>query len=509
MNPPPSPADPYGRPPSGTPGGQGPGTPPPPVPPYAQPYAQAPHGASPYGAPPPYGPPPPSGPAVQPGVLQPYPPYRPVHARPASRLSPGRRFWSVAGTIGAMVVAWSCAIVGIAFATPVDDLGGGDVALSLLWFVVAVGVGAAMWWRASHPVLVCLATAAVGVVGPLGAVAPLVALPWVIARTDLRRSLLCGGATALALAVTFWRDATTAPQVIFSVALENGSTSYMSPVGYIVLGVLGLAVSVGAGLLRRLVTANADADAARQVARRADVAAQEALQQATAEARRADDLRAESEALRTELTRQEERDLIAREMHDTVAHQLSLVSLEAASLEVSSDDPGVGDAARSMRSSAHRALEEMRTLIKSLRDGAEEYSGAAPSLGDLAELLDGARERGVDVTATVFVSDADAAPPALTRAVYRVVQESLTNAAKHAPGARVDVSVRARPGAGTDVVVRNGAGAAGSGVPGGGVGIPGMRERCEALGGSFDAAPTEDGGFRVRAHLPWVVAVED
>ena len=487
MNPPPSPADPYGRPPSGGHGGQPPSTPPPPVPRYAQ----APHGPAPYGVPPPYV------------------PHRPAPNPPASRPSPGRRFWSVAGTVGAMAVAWACALVGVAFATPVPELSGGELALSLLWFFVSLGVGAAMWWRASHPVLVCLTTAAVGVVGPLGAVAPLIALPWVIARTDLRRSLLCGGATALALLVTFWRDATNEVQVIFSVALENGLTSYMSPVGYTVLGVLGLAVSVGAGLLRRLVTANADADAARQVARRADVAAQEARQQATAEARRAADLRAESEALRTELTRQEERDLIAREMHDTVAHQLSLVSLEAASLEVSSDDPGVGDAARSMRSSAHRALEEMRTLIRSLRDGADEYSGVAPSLGDLAELLDGARERGVDVTATVFVTDADAAPPALTRAVYRVVQESLTNAAKHAPGARVDVSVRARPGAGMDVVVHNGPGAAAGNVPGGGVGVPGMRERCEALGGTFDAAPTDDGGFRVRAHLPWVVTTED
>ncbi|MGF0115021.1 histidine kinase [Promicromonospora sp. Marseille-Q5078] len=465
MYPPPNPADPYGAPPSGAPGGP-------------TPYDPTPHGHAPY-SPAPYAP------------LT--PPASPTPAGPTPRRSPARRFWSVAGTIGAMVLAWSCAMVGIAFATPVDDLGGGEVALALLWFVVALGVGAAMWWRTSRPVLVCLATAAVGVVGPLGAVAPLIALPWVIARTDLRRSLLCGGATALALLVTFWRDATSELQVIFSVALDNGATSYMSPVGYTVLGVLGLAVSVGAGLLRRLLRANADVDVARQ--------------EATVEARRADHLRAESEALRTELTRQEERDLIAREMHDTVAHQLSLVSLEAASLEVSSDDPGVGEAARSMRSSAHRALEEMRTLIRSLRDGAEEYSGAAPSLGDLAELLDGARGRGVDVTATVFVTDAEAAPPVLTRAVYRVVQESLTNAAKHAPGTRVDVSVRARPGAGMDVVVRNGAAAPGlpAGVPGGGSGIPGMRERCEALGGSFDAGPLDDGGFQVRAHLPWVV----
>ena len=413
------------------------------------------------------------------------------------------------GTVGATVVAWFAAMVGLAYAYPAPELDGGELALALLWFVVACGVGAAMWWRTSHPVAVCLATAAVGVVGPLGAVAPLVALPWVIARTDLRRSLLCGGATTLALTVTLWRDATRDVHAVFAVVLESGRTSLLSPVGYVVVGVLGLALSVGVGLLRRLATVNADAAAARQVAHQADVVAQQARQQATVEAQRADALREETDELRTELTRQEERDLIAREMHDTVAHQLSLVSLEASSLEVSSDDPDVGEAARSMRSSAHRALEEMRALIKSLRDGADEYTGVAPSLGDLAELLDGARERGVDVTATVFVTDAESAPPVLTRAVYRVVQESLTNAAKHAPGARVDVSVRARPGAGMDVVVRNGPSAVPGDVPGGGAGIPGMRERCEAMGGTFDAGPQGDGGFRVQVHLPWVVTSPD
>jgi len=162
-----------------------------------------------------------------------------------------------------------------------------------------------------------------------------------------------------------------------------------------------------------------------------------------------------------------------------------------------------------MRSSAHRALDEMRTLISSLRtvggDSAERYGGPAPRLADLVALLDEARHAGVDIGATVFVDGGDDAPPALTRGVYRVVQESLTNAMKHAPGARVDVDLRARPGDGVDVVVSNPL-VADVSATAGGAGLVGMGERAAALGGRFDAGP-DDGRFVVRVHLPWPAPV--
>ncbi|WP_407320109.1 histidine kinase [Isoptericola halotolerans] len=397
------------------------------------------------------------------------------------------------GTVGAAVVAWSCAMTGWAM-VPSDTPTGSQLAADLLWFCVAAGVAASMVWRQRYPVVVCLATAAVGIVSPLGAVAPLIALPWVIARTDWRRSLLCGAATAAALVATFWRDGSrTAENVIFSATFEDGGPmTYMSPLGYTILGALVLGLSVGVGLLRHRATrADADADAARAVA--------------ATEAGRAATWQQQSQSLQTELSRQEERDLIAREMHDTVAHQLSLMSLQASVLEVSSDDGEVGDVARSMRASAHHALEEMRTLITSLREGADDYGARSWSLDDLGDLLDSARERGVDLVATVFVSDGDSAPATLTRTVYRVVQESLTNAAKHAPGSRVAVNVRARPGDGIDISVRNPptSAPASDAVPGSGSGILGMRERCEALDGTFDAGRQDDGTFLVSAHLPW------
>ncbi|MDO8143629.1 sensor histidine kinase [Isoptericola sp. 178] len=436
-----------------------------------------------------------SYPGVAPHPYQQHGPYAvaPYPTTVAAPWQPGRRRrpWSTWGSIGAVTVTWFCAVTGAAMDSPAVATTT-QSALFLLWIVVASGVAAAVWWRATYPVAVCLATAAVGIVSPLGAVAPLLALPWVVARTDLRRSLICTGATALALVSAFWRDGSREGEnVIFSTAPDpGGAVAYMTPLGYVILGVLALGLAVGVGMLRRVATrADADADAARSAA--------------TAESRRADTLEQQSESLRTELSRQEERDLIAREMHDTVAHQLSLMSLQASALEVSSGDAQTGDAARSMRSSAHRALEEMRTLITSLREGAEDYAGRDWTLNDLADLLDGAGSRGVDLVATVFVSDGDAAPPTLTRSVYRVVQESLTNAAKHAPGTRVAVNVRARPGDGVDVTVRNPATAGDTQVPGGGSGLRGMRERCEALGGTFDAGRQDDGSFLVRAHLPW------
>ncbi|MGN7702065.1 sensor histidine kinase [Cellulosimicrobium sp. 22601] len=457
--------------------------------------------------PPPYpGRPAPGPPVPPPGPVSygvPYGPAQPVpydagwRPTPAPRPGGARRFWSAAGTAVAVAATFFVGVLGMSFDATRHgpQISGGQLGLAILWIVLAACVSAAVVWRIRSPLAVCLGTAAAGILTPVGALAPLLALPFVLAR-EQRRPVLAGAvaATAAAVGASFWRDAARGGDaVIFSFRpTDGGETSYLAPAGYVVIGALLVAVSVGAGLVRRY-------------AGRAHVAQQTAaVETRRAETLRthAEDLRSQTDQLRTEISRQDERELIAREMHDTVAHNLSVMSLQASALEVTTDDPEVVDAARTMRSSAHRALEEMRALITSLRDGAEQYTGSAPALGDLATLLDDARSSGVDLAATVFVTDADSAPPALTRAVYRVVQEALTNVMKHAPGARADVDVRARPGDGVDLAVRNALTADASGVPGSGNGIVGMRERCEALDGTFSAG-VEDGRFVVRAHLPW------
>lgn len=455
------------------------------------------------------------GPAHPPAVVpDPGPGLRPPDlpaGRPPSAL---RRVLSVAGTVVAVATTWFSGMLGTAFSFP-GDVTGGEALMGMLGFALAIGVATVVVWRSRYPVAVCLVGVAAGVLTPLGAVAALLALPWVWARADARRIAWCTVATVVAVVVSLGRDVPRA-QPVFSLTAEDGSVLRFPLAVYVVVGSLALAASVGAGLVRR--TARRAATAQRTAAvetRRAETL----RDQADSLRVQADGLRAETDHLRTELTRQDERELIAREMHDTVAHHLSLVSLQASALEITTDDPDAGEAARTMRSSARRALEEMRTLISSLRDGSEGYSGVTPTLGDLARLLDDARGAGVDLLSTVFVTDADAAPPALTRAVYRVVQEALTNVTKHAPGARAEVDVRARPGDGVDVVVRNalpgspygtepgvaaGAPAAtpAPALPGAGAGILGMRERCDALGGTFSAL-VEGSQFVVRAHLPW------
>ncbi len=420
-----------------------------------------------------------------------------------------RRLRSVLGTIMAVLVAVSSSLVAVSFAGNAAQAAGQSAVLAVLGTLASLVGAFALVGRARYPVQVCLGTALLALVFPLDAFAPLLALTWVIARRPRVDAMVCGLAAGLATAVSLWRDAArVGDDVIFASTDAAGVRTHLEPAGYVVLGVLLVAIAVAAGLARRY-------------AERARTATGAAEQHARAAAE-----------LRTELSRQDERELIAREMHDTVAHHLSLVSLRAAALEATAGDPmtDVPAAARSMRDSAHRALEEMRTLVASLRDASTATEpGAAPALGDLPRLVDEARAVGADVSATLFVADQDEAPAALTRAVYRIVQESLTNALKHAPGAHVDVDVRARPGAGVEIVVRNpltgpvaaphpvpvaldasgapcaprGAGGTEGGpIPGGGAGLRGMAERALALGGTFDAAPA-DGWFVVRAHVPW------
>lgn len=391
------------------------------------------------------------------------------------------------GTIGACLVAACSSMVAAAFAGTAAESAGHGQLLAVLAMLAGVLAAVALVWRAKFPIEVCLGTSVLALVLPLDAFAPLLSLTWVIARRQRNEAVGCGIAAALATGLSLWRDAVrSGSDVIFSTTDTAGNRSYLDAQGYVVLGVLLVAVAVAAGLARRYAERSKTASGAAEASARA------------------------AAELRTELSRQEERDLIAREMHDTVAHHLSLVSLQAAALEATAGSPvaDVPAAARSMRDSAHRALEEMRTLVASLRDASTATEpGPAPQLAELPRLVDDARAAGADISATLFVADQSAAPAALTRAVYRIVQESLTNALKHAPGARAEVDVRASRGSGVDVVVRNrfvampGAPA----VPGGGAGLRGMAERARALGGTFQAGPA-GGWFVVRAHLPWAGA---
>jgi signal transduction histidine kinase len=257
--------------------------------------------------------------------------------------------------------------------------------------------------------------------------------------------------------------------------------------------------------------------------------------------------------------RDAERRRIAREMHDVLAHRISLLSVHAGALEFRPDAPPeeIAQAAGVVRGAAHSALQELREVIGVLRAGdhVDEQAGGAPAVGrstspveagaagaaggadgarpwaagagqratdppqpTLAEvpaLVDESRLAGARVAVRIDVPGAEDMPAALGRTAYRIVQEGLTNARKHAPGAAVDVQLRGRDGMlMVSVVSRRPVGArvvapvrdTAALPPGGGSGLIGLGERVALAGGELEHGPDAGGDFVVRATLPWAGA---
>jgi signal transduction histidine kinase len=204
-----------------------------------------------------------------------------------------------------------------------------------------------------------------------------------------------------------------------------------------------------------------------------------------------------------------ERARIAREMHDVLAHRLSLLATYAGALAYRPDAPPeqVSRAAEVVRSGVHQALDELREVIGVLRDDSlpDLTAGRSPlpGIADLPELIGESRAAGTPVEVSGDAWPAAGVPDAAGRTVYRVVQEGLTNARKHAPGQPVTVTLGGAPGAGLDVSVVNPVGPAGpTAVPGAGTGLIGLTERLELAGGKLDWR-NAGGEFQLRARLPW------
>ncbi|MGA5898644.1 histidine kinase [Streptomyces venetus] len=218
--------------------------------------------------------------------------------------------------------------------------------------------------------------------------------------------------------------------------------------------------------------------------------------------------RAETEArLRAEQAQRLAREAIAREMHDVLAHRLTLLSVHAGALEFRPDAPPAetARAAGVIRESAHEALQDLREIIGVLRAGEPDDAGRPqPTLAALDTLVTESRAAGMKVLLRHHVTDPGAVPSSVGRTAYRIAQECLTNARKHAPGTEVTLSVTGAPGDGLTVSVRN---PPPEGevppVPGSGQGLIGLMERATLAGGRLEHGPTPDGGFEVRAWLPW------
>lgn len=207
-------------------------------------------------------------------------------------------------------------------------------------------------------------------------------------------------------------------------------------------------------------------------------------------------------SLEAERVRAEERNRLADEIHDVVAHSISLMIVHTGALKLAAPDERTREIAELVRTSGHVALQELREVVGVLRQD----NNSAP-LGPIINLANLPALIGESQAAGITVSFHQTGTPrkvtgAVERTAYRVVQESLTNVHKHAPGARAEVALDWRPSR-LDVTVENEPpSGAPLRLPESGHGVRSLRERVSLLGGRFDAGPTGGGGWRVHASLP-------
>ena len=224
-------------------------------------------------------------------------------------------------------------------------------------------------------------------------------------------------------------------------------------------------------------------------------AAGEALRQAE---RRADE--AERTREETALRRAgEERLHLARELHDSLTHQISVIKVQAEVAVHLAQRRGdeVPEALLAIRDAGREAARELRATLEALRD---DDKTPPYGLDDIPDLVGRARTTGLDTKLTMEGDRADL-PAAVDRTAYRIVQESLTNITRHAAAATASIRIGHRPGMVT-IQVDDDGNATPQSVPGPGVGLVGMRERVTALGGRLRAEPRSEGGFTVYAELP-------
>lgn len=335
---------------------------------------------------------------------------------------------------------------------------------------VAAGAVAclALWWRRAHPMAVFVLALAANTFSPLALGAGLVAVCTAASRLRGR---------ALTAVVVL----TAAASVVFP--LVNPAAGEIVKVGFPAF--LLTVIAFGWGLYLR--------------ARRELVAS---LRE------RAERLAADQERS-AEQAREAERRRIAREMHDVLAHRLSLLSVHAGALEFHPDAPAaeMAQAAAVIRTSAAAALAELRQVITVLREDSVATDGPPqPGFGQLADLLQESRSAGMTLHARIDLPEAGQLPEAAGRTVYRVIQEGLTNARKHAPGTPVQVTVTADGQAVTAEVItrrRPALDKPGAAAPAGaGAGLIGLAERVTLAGGQLDYGPNAIGDFVLHATIP-------
>ncbi|WP_328504170.1 histidine kinase [Streptomyces sp. NBC_00457] len=379
----------------------------------------------------------------------------------APRLGWWQQTWRLAAAVGVGVLAWLS--TGAVLHWQSDGTGS--------WFLtgdplVALGCLTALVWRRRFPLAVAMTVAIASTASTLATGAALLALGSISAR---RRPVEIG---VVGLAYV------TASQFaigLYPVERPPGSLWYQLAFPALTAGI---AVAVGMAVGARRVEV-------RSLRERAESAERE-------------------QAARAAQARALERNRIAREMHDVLAHRISLVAMQAGVLghrgDLAAEENRV--LVRSIAEGSHQALEELRDVLGVLRADPDRPEPPQPSLDLIPDLVADARTSGLDVTLTTTVTGTPS--DLVGRTCYRIVQEGLTNAAKHAPGARIHITLDVTAGDQLDVSVRNSAATTKPArSPASGFGLLGLTERVDLAGGKLDHHPTPDDGYLLTAQLPW------
>ncbi len=357
--------------------------------------------------------------------------------------------------------------------------------IAVLGILAAFALPVLLVWRHRIPYITALVAAGTSLVLPIGNGLALVALATLIGRRRGPAVWLTTGAAALTVTWVSVADAVAQPrgasflkQLFSPQHADLAADVDLGVAEVVILVVVSLALAIGAGLLvqwRRMVSSAESAVRAE---------------------------RAASGRLGDEVARRQERERIAREVHDALGHRLSLLTLHAGALEANAGvDSRVAQSARLVRESATTAMDDLRSLLTMLREP-EAASQPPVPLSALASVVRESFGAGQAVSSSILIQDPDGADPALTRAVYRIVQELLTNARKHAPTEQVFLTVDGSPAEGIVIEARNR-------YPGGwnrggneSRGLTGIGERANLLGGNLRYGLDGD-QFRVRVTLPW------
>ena len=335
---------------------------------------------------------------------------------------------------------------------------------------IALGVASlgALWDRRRHPVGIAAFVIPASAISALAGGAGLIVLFNAAIRCDRRQLAWIFGASV-------------ASAVVYGLLYASGGPDFRDN---LVVGILLFGFAVGWGLFIRV---------------RRDLVDQLHERAARLE---------EEGRLRADQARAAERERIAREMHDVLAHRISLLSLHAGALEYRPDAPPaeIEVTAGVVRESAAAALEELREVIGVLREGTESEARAPqPTMADLPALIEESRAAGMRIEDELDLPAGEDVPATTARTAYRIVQEGLTNARKHAPGTLVRVRVATGEEA-IAIEVRNRAPLSPvpkPALPGAGSGLIGLGERVELGGGELRHEVAADGDFVLAVTLPW------